>query len=156
MNISYPAHDGVVIATKNRAISLGQEVRIGDYLIPGAGEFDIAGIQCEVHFATQGLVYFIRLEELQITFLSEINSQVISLADAASTNILVINLRSSDQPETLTPILKGLEPSFVFLFGPGATKEFIQSLSLPNHDSNVLKITRSGLPLEGTYLVSRE
>ena len=152
MNISYQANGTVSVNTKNQVINLGSEVKIGSYTVPGAGEYDVAAIQCEVTALSRGLAYFIHTEDLTVTLLSVINPEVAKLDDAASTNILVVYVRSDDQPEALKPILKILEPSYVFLLG--ASPEFRLSLGLPDYEGTTLKVTRSGLPLEGTFLVN--
>ena len=68
---------------------------------------------------------------------------------------VVVDLRSDSTPEQLKPVLKALEPSYVFLAGAGATQELSQALGLAAFEGSSLKVTRSSLPLEGTFLVGR-
>lgn len=154
MQVTQQTNGNVQISTKTSPISIGAEVKIGNYSVPGAGEYDVDTIQCEVSNLSNGLVYFIRSEELTVTYLSKLNPEITKLDDASSTNILIVDINSEDKPEQLKPILKALEPSYLLLTGAGATQEFLEELALPKYGNNVLKITRSGLPLEGTFLVA--
>jgi hypothetical protein len=154
MNLSYSSNDEIVINTKGRNIILGNQVRIGEFVVPGAGEYDIASIQCEVNELTHGQVYFIYAEDLVITYLDELNQEITKLDDAAGTVILILDLRSDDDLNQIKPILKTLEPSYLFLRGAGATEELKKALNLPVHPTSVLKVQKTSLPLEGTFLVS--
>ena len=153
MTISYQANDTVTAVTKNRTVTLGKDVLLEKYVVPGAGEYDVAGIQCEAVQLPTATVYFIRAEDLKLTFMSHVDSEVIKLDDASATNILAVEVRSDDKPSDLKPILKALEPSYVFLIGAGATPEFNAELGLTAYESSTLKATHAGLPLEGTFLV---
>lgn len=154
MNFSYSSNDEIVINTKGRNIILGNQVKIGEFMVPGAGEYDIASIQCEVDELTRGLVYFIYAEDLVITYLDELNQEITKLDDAAGTVILVLDIRSNDDYSQIKPILKALEPSYLFLRGAGVTEELKKTLNLPLHPTNVLKVQKASLPLEGTFLVT--
>jgi hypothetical protein len=154
MVISYTSSGEVSIKTKTETVVLNGGVTIGSFVVPGPGEYDIAGIQCEARALTQSAAYFLRTEDLTITFLGLIEQGVTELDDASATHVLVVDVRSDDKPETLKPIVKALEPSYVLLTGAGATPTFASALNLPAADGDSLKLTRAGLPLEGTYLLS--
>ena len=153
MVISYLSNDKVSIKTKTDTITIGNGVQIGQYSITDAGEYDVSAIQCESAYLAKATVYFLRTEDLTITFLSEIDTEVTKLDDASKSNILIIDLRSDANVDQLKLILKGLEPAYLLLIGAGSTPEFADSLGLPKYDSSTLKVTSSGLPLEGTYLI---
>jgi hypothetical protein len=154
MVISYSSSGDVTVKTKTETVTLGSSVTIGSFVVPGPGEYDIAGIQCEAKALTESVAYFIRTEDLTITHLSLIEAEVGKLEDASATHILVADIRSDDKPDKLKPILKALEPSYVVIMGAGATKEFANGLGLLDAEGDTLKLTRAGLPLEGTYLLS--
>ena len=155
MVISYTSTGDVSVKTKTETILLNGGVTIGSFVVPGPGEYDIAGILCEAQALSESVVYFIRTEDLTITFLGLIEQDVIKLDDAAATHILVVDVRSDNKPESLKPVLKALEPSYVVLTGAGATAEFSAALNLQPAEGDSLKLTRAGLPLEGTFLFSR-
>ena len=153
MTIGYTSADTISIKTKNETILINGEVQIGHYLIPSAGEYDISAIQCEAQNLGQAIVYFIHTEDLTITFLSALQSEVTKLDDASNTDILILEVRSDNTAEDLKPILKALEPAYLFLIGAGVSSEFVESLGLPTQATQNLKVTRSALPLEGTTLI---
>lgn len=155
MVISYTSGGDVSIKTKNETVTLGSQVTIGEFVIPGPGEYDIAGIQCESRALSDSFVTFVHAEDLTVTFLSNIDPGVTKLDDVSSTHVLVVDVRSDDKPESLKPIIKELETSYVILSGAGATPAFAAGLGLPTTEDGQLKITRAGLPLEGTYLITR-
>jgi hypothetical protein len=156
MVISYTSSGEVNIKTKTETVQLGSTVRIGSFVVPGPGEYDIADIQCEAKALSQSFASFLRTEDLTITFLSMIEPEVTKLDDASATNVLVVDVRSDDQPEALKPILKSIEPEYVVLTGAGATPAFAAGLGLPKLEESSLKLTRAGLPMEGTYLLSND
>lgn len=155
MVISYNSSGDVSIKTKTETVTLGSSVTIGSFVIPGPGEYDVAGIQCEAQALTSGFASFIRTEDLTITYLGSLDPQAKKLDDVSSTHILVADIRSNDKPEDLKPIVKDVEPSYVVLCGAGATPAFTAGLGLPMVEEQTLKITRAGLPLEGTFVLNR-
>lgn len=155
MHISHTSTGTVLLKTKTEQVNLGSEVTIGSYTVPGAGEYDIATIQCESYNLARGTAYIIRAEDLVVTFLSEISAEVGTLDDASNTDILVVDVRSNNTVDELKPIVKALEPAYLFLIGEGATPEFASLLNLPLGEAGSLKVSKTGLPLEGTSLIPR-
>jgi len=155
MQISYQSDGSVLASTKNKSVRLGAQVVIDNYVVPGAGEYDVAAIQCEAHAFSDGLAYFVHLEDLTISYLTTLTTELTKLDEASSTDILVVDLRSDNTAEQFKPILKALEPSYVFLTGSGATPELIEKLGLTKQEGDNLKVTKSSLPMEGTFLISQ-
>lgn len=153
MTITQTSADTISIKTKNELVTVGDGVTIGSYHISGAGEYDVAAIQCEARFLKEATVYMISSEELTVTALTQVDVDVTKLDDAPNSDILVIEVRSDNKDEDLKKILDVLEPSYLFLTGSGATPELRTKLGLPVLDSTTLKVTRSSLPLEGTSLI---
>jgi hypothetical protein len=139
MVISYTSSGDVSVKTKTETVTLGNDVTIGSFVVPGPGEYDIASIQCEAKPLATSFASFIRTEDLTVTFLSRIESEIMKMDDANATHILVVDVRSD-----------------VVLCGAGATKEFVVDLGIPMTEEKTLKLTRAGLPLEGTYLLNRD
>jgi hypothetical protein len=156
MVISYTSGGDVSIKTKTETVTLGNAATIGSFVIPGPGEYDIAGIQCEARPLTDSYASFIRSEDLTVTFLPKVDTAITKLDDASATHILVVDVRSDDTAEALKPIVKSIEPSYVVLTGAGATSEFATALGFPKAEGDSLKLTRAGLPLEGTYVLTRD
>ncbi len=155
MVIAHSGTDTVTLKTKTETVTIGPGIRIGSFTIPGAGEYDVASIQCEGIPLTASVAYFIRAEELTTLILDELDSSVTKLDDVAQVNILVADLRSDANIDTLKVITKALEPSYLVLSGAGATEAVLAALGLPRTEGDTLKITRVGLPLEGTSVLIR-
>ena len=153
MQIGYTASGDLQLKTKTETVTMGAGLRIGSKVIPGPGEYDVASIQCEGMAIDGTVAYFIRTEDLMITFLTGLDGLVTKLEDISDTAILVADVRSDDTPEAAKKIIKALEPYYVFLIGAGATPDFIAKLELPQSEDSTLKITRAGLPLEGTTII---
>lgn len=153
MQIAYTSTGALQLKTKSGNVSIDPQIVIGNFTIPGAGEYDIASIQCEGHALSSSVAYFLRSEELNITVLADIDPSITKLDDAANTDILVVEVKSNDTPEALAPVIKALEPAYVFLLGPGANKNFATTLNLPLAEESALKLgSRNALPVEGTTL----
>lgn len=153
MQIGYVANGDLQIKTKTETVTIGSGIRIGTKEIPGPGEYDIASIQCEGTALDGAVAYFIRTEELVVTYLTGLDGAASKLDDASDTSILVADIRSNDTPEAAKAIIKAMEPFYVFLIGAGATQEFIAKLDIPQSEESILKVTRAGLPLEGTTII---
>jgi hypothetical protein len=153
MQITYTATGAVQLKTKTVPVTINDHLSIGDKVISGPGEYDIASIQCEGKALPLATVYFIRDEDLLVTYLTHLDPEVTKLDDASDTAILALHINSEDTATAAKNIIKALEPAYLFLMGAGATSAFIEELGFPLGEAGSLKITRAGLPLEGTTLI---
>lgn len=155
MQITYTNADQIQLKTRTQPVQIGNDqVVIGDRVISGPGEYDVASIQCEAHALPLATAYFIRDEELLIAYLTNLDDEITKLDDSNDTDILILDLRSDAPIATAKSIIKAIEPTYVFVIGAGASTSFLDSLGLPKGEEHSLKITRSGLPLEGTFLIT--
>jgi len=106
------------------------------------------------HVYPEGAAYFIRAEDLMITYFSGPVKEATKEEGASNTAVLVLEVRSDETADDYKPLIKNLEPSYVFVRGAGATPEFNAGLGLTLYESNTLKVTPTSLPLEGTWLVA--
>lgn len=154
MQITYASNGTVQLKTKTETVLLGNDtVTIGDKVLSGPGEYDVASILCEAQALPLAIAYFVRSEELLITYLTNADQAASQLDDASDTAILVLEVRSDADPAAAKAIIKALEPAYLFLIGAGATSEFRNGLGIPLAEESSLKVTASGLPLEGTMLI---
>jgi len=151
MTIQFSPDGSVVLKSKAETITLGKGVAINSYSLPGRGEYDVASVQAEVYQAGNALAYCLRTEELLTVFLDIPDLAVSELDDVSNTNILILDLRSDSSTDVVKTIIKRLEPSYVFAIG--ISPSVIESLTLPQQPAP-LKVTRAGLPLEGTTLIT--
>lgn len=155
MQITHAGNGSAIIKTKTETITLGTSIQLGDYTVPGPGEYDVASIQCEGRGLPSGsTAYFFHTEELNVTFLPKLSTEVSKLDDASNTDILVADIRSDDTVAVLKNVVKELEPFYLVLIGSGATPAFVAELGIPLSDTPTFKLTRAGLPLEGTTVLA--
>ena len=153
MVISYTAEGNVAAKLKAATFSLGATVRVDEYELPGAGEYDVHSVHVEAANLDACTAYWLHAEDLHIAYVTQPDPSISKQDEAASTDILVAYLRSEDKAEDLKGILKSMEPGYLFLIGPGVTSDAATLLSLPTHEGASLKVQKSSLPLEGTILV---
>ena len=154
MIISYAADGNVSAKTKTAIIQLGSNLQIDQFQIPGPGEYDVASVHCEGKNLSTGQVFWFRTEELSLSFLTKLDTDLTKNDEASNTDILVVDLRSDDSVDALKVILKKVEPAYLFLTGSRPAADFIEALGLPRYESSTLKINnRAALPIEGTSLV---
>ena len=153
MLISYTSNGSVQLKTRTQPIVIGAGVQIGDRAIPGPGEYDIANIQCEGVALSNSVTYFLRDEDLLITYLQNLDQDATKLDQISDTAVLILDVRSDDTAAVAKAIIKSIEPAYVFLIGAGAHVGFWAELGIPLAETSSLKVTRTGLPLEGTSLV---
>ena len=156
MQFTYSSTDTIVVKTKTEPITIGATLQLDGFTVPGPGEYDVASIACEGRAMESGaFVYGIRTEDLTITYLTKLDKEVNKLDGVANTNVLVLDLRSEDEAGDVKAIVKVIEPQYLALIGAGATEKLITDLGFPIIESS-LKITRAGLPLEGTSILKRD
>lgn len=155
MVISFTPQDDVLIKAKTANILLNSVAKIDTYTVPGAGEYDVKGIQCEAEYLPDGLVYFFRAEDILITYMTSVDQKATKMEDSADTNILVLSLCSDNTADQVKVLVKALEPSFLLLTGP-YNPTIITDLNLTTEKTSTLKVTASSLPAEGTTLIVRE
>lgn len=154
MQITQSTNDTVQLKTKTEPVVLGNDcVRIGQKVLSGPGEYEVAGILCEGQALPLATAYFVRDEDLLIAYLTHLDPQVSDLDDVSETGVLILDIKSDDEPSKAKAIIKALEPAYVFLIGAGATSEFRAGLGLTSGESGPLKVTGTSLPLENTVLI---
>ncbi len=153
MIASYTAHGSVELKTKNISVVLANGVSVGSQQIAGPGEYDVQGVQCEATAYEGGIGYFVRVEDMVTAYLTKVDATASKLDGITEAAILVLDVRSDDTNESVKALIKAVEPSYVLLAGAGATKEMAAALGFPLTEGSSLKVTKAGLPLEGTSLI---
>lgn len=151
MQLSLTSSGDVLLKEKGVEVTLGTSVRIGSYEVPGAGEFEVETVPCTVEVADEQFAYFLVVDGVHVTYLDPAVAGVSDLSDASSTEVLVVRLRGDESKELLTTLVKKLEPGFLVLTGSSA-EELGSTLGLTPEPGNVLKVSRTSLPEEGTRL----
>jgi hypothetical protein len=150
MTITQSSPDRVVIKGKQATVTIGKEVQIGDYTIPGAGEYDVAGIHCEGQYLSEGAAFFLQVEDIVLCYLTQPHADLLKVDNVSDTDILIVDLRSDDTAAALKPIIKAVEPSYVYLLNSTGRTDLITELNLPVETVPILKVTAGTLPAEPT------
>jgi len=153
MVLSYTADGSVVAKTKSATLTLGSTLKIENFEIPGAGEYDVSSVHCEGANLDTAKVFWFRTEDLSLGFLTGVDTELTKRDEAANTDILIVDLRSDASADALKTILKKVEPAYLFLTGTRPSAELVTALGLPKYESSTLKVVRGSLPMEGTSLV---
>lgn len=156
MIINFASRDKLNIKSKNSTITLDKKIVIDDFSINGPGEYDVDGIQIEAQPLKAGLASFVYVEDMVITHITSLEQELTKIKGVSDTNILIVDLKSNDTVDKLKPIIKSLEPSYIYLLGAGKTAEFIAQLGIITEKCKSLKVTLSALPESGTTLIEEE
>ncbi len=140
------------IKTATSTVRLNDSVELGDFAIPGPGEYDVAGISAIV-FPEKIKTVVLGIEGLQILYLDrpyEIDKDEESFANI---DVVAVRVTSVDELKKAEQVAKDLEPSGLCLFGPIDSAEFTKELNLNNEPVESWKVQPGSLPDEGTEIV---
>src|SRR4030042_24912 len=86
MTISAPTPGVIQIKTKNGTICLGDQIKVGDFFLQGAGEYEIGGI--EVYGI--GQLYILEIEEMRLAYLDGLNRLLNDEEAEAATDVDIL------------------------------------------------------------------
>lgn len=156
MTITHKGKGQFSIRSKQATIELGEQVKIGEKILPGRGEYEIAGIEAE------GLadgIYLIRCEDVYLLYLDRLNRaladeelEAVNLAD-----ILFVpvggSATDSEGPAVLSPeaavkVINQIDPRIVIPMHFASIEPFRAAEGKPLEMLKELKITKSTLPID--------
>lgn len=114
MQITWKGGKSLEIKVKDATITTGDTVVINDIVLPGPGEYEVAGVQV---FGIAPEIYFFRADEIACAYFDGINrsltdEEVSSLTDA-SIIFIPVGGKGVLDPKKATEIIKLLEPTIV-------------------------------------------
>lgn len=114
MQITWKGGKSLEIKAKDAMLTTGENVVINDIVLPGPGEYEVAGVQV---FGIAPEIYFFRIDEIACAYFDGINrsltdDEVSSLTDA-SVIFLPVGGKGVLDPKKATEIIKLLEPKIV-------------------------------------------
>lgn len=144
MTISAQSSGSIQIKVKHGNILLGDEVKICDFILEGAGEYEIAGI--EVYGV--GQLYIFSIEEMRVAYLDKLNRGLNDEEAEAATDvdILFIPVGGGEVLDSkgALAIINQLEPKIVvpmyyekieeFTDEEGIKPEFVESIKISRAD----------------------
>jgi len=155
MQLSRLPDGSVRIESKPVWLTLGVSVNLNGVIIPGPGEYDVAGIQCQRHIVGAATSTLIRLEDLVISFVEGFDAGIAKSEGMSATHILVVSTDTGVTLEQLRSLIKELDPGYLVLTG-NAHAELESGLGLTPATGTSLKVSLTSLPAEGCQLATLE
>lgn len=147
--------DHFVIKTKSTPVSLGEKIEVGEQIIPGPGEYDIADIFIEsLPFSeTPRSAVVIRIEGVTLVWIPALthalSEKSIEILDGV--DVLLVPLSTQLNSDTAQGMIKALEPKAVIYHDGGADTEISKGIQV--EETKAFKLTSAVLPEEGIHFV---
>lgn len=137
------------IKTKTTTISSNSELKIGDIVLPGPGEYETNGVFAEVD---RDIAHF-HAEEMVLVYLGHRKRQVTQeeLGHLENVDVLLVAVDSEakDELQSITKLIRDIEPRVVVLMGIANADAFQKVDGEAPEVVPTLKITKNDLPEEG-------
>jgi len=151
MNINYQGEGNFKIKAKEGNIILGEKIQINEFTIPGAGEFEVAGISAE---SIDGIFTF-QSEDMNLTYLKRKNIlDDKELERVKDTDILFVPISEWLETKTAIEVINQIEPKIVI---PMFYKN-VDDVKLLGDASpeiiDLLKISKANLPVEDRRIIA--
>jgi hypothetical protein len=147
--------DHFVIKTKSTPVSLGEKIEVGEQIIPGPGEYDIADIFIEsLPFSeTPRSAVVIRIEGVTLVWIPALthalSEKSIEILDGV--DVLLVPLSTQLNSDTAQGMIKALEPKAVIYHNGGTDTEISKGIQV--EETKAFKLTSAVLPEEGIHFV---
>lgn len=136
------------IKAKNSTIKLDDGIQVGEYQIPGTGEYEVAGVEVEV---TDGITSII-CEDLSIVFLTENKKALteIELKKLSNVHILFLPVagKNTMSVKDANATINEMEPSIIIPIYYDNLAEFSKLAGAKTETLTQLKIAKNTLPQE--------
>lgn len=146
MIITAPLHETIQIKTKNTTISLGIENKVGDFVLSGPGEYEIAGVEIE----GVGKIYLFSTEEMRIAYLDKMDRPLNDLEQelVGDVDILFIPVGGDDvlDAKAALQIINQVDPRIIIPVYYQELASFTEVEGIAPEYVDSLKITRTTLP----------
>ncbi len=161
MTISYRGQGQFTIRSKQATIELGPQVKVGEKLLPGAGEYEISGV--EVEGLADG-IFLIKTEDVYLLYLDRLNRDLTDAElDAVNlTDILLIPVGGDKtdvpeltvlSPEQAVKVVNQVDPRVVIPMYFASVEPYRAAEGKPLEMLKELKITKASLPAEDRQTV---
>lgn len=156
MTITYKGKGKFTIKSKQATIELGPEVKIGETVLPGRGEYEVAGVEAE---GLDDGIFLIKTEDVYLLYLAQLDRQLTDeeLEEVNLADILFVPVggTQTDVPDltVLTPekavkVINQVDPRMTIPMYFASIEPFRAAEGKPLEMQADLKITRSSLPSE--------
>lgn len=133
------------------------KITIGDIIIDGPGEYDVAGVAVQGIAGQKQTIYVMEADDLRFCIVpktpEKINQEVAETIGGV--DVAIVPVVTGDTVAETIALVNTLDPNVVIPVGDGDIAEFgkLSNETLDSQDN--IKLTKASLPLEGrqTYLL---
>ena len=148
MQITNQSNGVIELKTKNASAILDESIRIGDVVLNGPGEYDVAGIAVVGFIGDEHPFYSIEIEELGVVYFPEKPQKLSdkSKEELGSVDIAIVPVNGGSSVADTMALINSLEPNIVIPIGEVAfVEEFAKQAGSAVENIDTLKITKSML-----------
>lgn len=161
MTISHQGQGKFTIKSKDATIELGPTVKVAGHELPGAGEYEISGVEIE---GLDDGIFLVRTEDVFLLYLDRLNRAMTSAEQEAvnMADILFVpvggNATDVDDLVVLTPeqsvkVINEIDPRIVIPMYYSSVEPFRAAEGKPLEMLKELKVTKTTLPVEERQVV---
>jgi len=149
MNIRYKGGDKFEIKSKDLIIDLGEKISINDFVFPGPGEYEKAGVILSGIDDGENTIYTMNVEEMNICYLGHLKHDLSENEEKqiGDVDILFVPLGDDGTVETkvATKVMGGVDPKLVIPMLYTDLTEFKKSEGVTDGEIDQLKIRKADL-----------
>ena len=152
MQIRYLGGEKFEVKTKDSNITLGYQVSINNFSLPGPGEYEKNGIFVEGIADDGNTIFVLKAEEMNLCYLGKISHDLPQdeAKEIGDVDILFLPLGEDDSLETKKALnlVSKIDPRIVIpmLYSDSGLVEFKKSEGITDGEVDVLKIRKTDLP----------
>ena len=149
MQLSTSTGTQCTIKTRSATISVDGELKIGDLVLPGPGEYEANGVFAEVdrdiaHFHTEDMVLvYLGHQKRKVT------EEELGHLENVDILLVAVDSEAKEELENITKLIRDIEPRVVVLTGITNPEAFTKVGSEAPESVKTLKLIKSELPDEG-------
>lgn len=157
MQIKYHGADKFSIKTGQSTIKLGQKPAIDDFVLPGSGEYEKAGISVTGIGFEDDTIYAIRSEEVNLCYLGNINREIDEsiIKEIGDVDVLFLPLGENNTlpVKKALDLLSEIDPRVVIPMQYSNLDEFKKSEGISDGETDTFKFKKADLPEEERKIV---
>ena len=131
----------LIAQTKNSTIEFGEKIKVGEFEVPGPGEFEIENILIS---SEEENMYSIYADGAHVVFWRALNGQPHIDDQLGDIDALVLELGETTTIKDVAATINNLEPNDVVLSKPDKKDELIKAEGLPTKLVDSWKIEPEG------------
>lgn len=157
MQIKYHGADKFSIKTVQSTIKLGPKPSIDDFVLPGSGEYEKAGISVTGIGFEDDTIYTIRSEEINLCYLGNISKEIdeVIIKEIGDVDVLFLPLGENNTlpVKKALELLSEIDPRVVIPMQYSNLDEFKKSEGISDGETDTFKFKKADLPEEERKIV---